>query len=844
MTASEKIAALAKIIPPAQILTDPIELATYEKDASLDQGTPDALVFVHTAEEVARVVAWANAHAVPLIARGAGTGLSGGAVAARGGVIIEFARMNRILELDAAGRSVVVQPGVVNLVLDEFVKAKGLYFPPDPASGRAATIGGNIAENAGGPHCFKYGVTTNYLTGLTVVLANSRMIRLGGRALDYPEYDFVGLVTGSEGTLGIVTQASARLLRNTLAIKTMMASFDSVEQAGKAVSAVIARGLVPATMEMMDQKMMQIIEDFAHAGLPIHAGAALIIEADGYPESVTPQIEEIAAILRSHAARDLRIAQTAEERDLIWYGRKSAAGAMARLSPAYYLLDGTVPRSKLAATLAGVNKLCDDAGLRVGYVFHAGDGNLHPFILIPNPDDPALMRRVLDTGEKIMRLCVRMGGSITGEHGVGIEKREFMPLMYTPDELAAMWDIKEIFDPQKILNPGKIFPKDLTGLRNRSGLPAPTAAPDSPFAPQNADEAARAIRAWNAQGKKIFIASNGATRHDGATLSTKNLRGITTRSIDDLFVTVKAGTPLADLQTELARDRMWVPLVSPFKEATIGGILATNFNAPLRMKYGGIRDLLLAARVVLPDGRVIWAGRPVVKNVAGYDLPKLFVGSYGTLGLIADATLKLAPLARARASIIAPVDDLKRGMALGSKLLRVCLVASGLLLCRGCEIPGSSTSYALIYTAEGMPEDVNAELAQVRAVLRDENIGNLAQLDAPSANDVWADFLRTESNALTLRAGVAPKDLPAFVGGLALGDAPFIADIANGMLYTRGAPVEILRPAALKLGGYAIVLSGQTNDHWGYQPEGLEIMRALKARWDPCGFFNSGAFVV
>ncbi len=849
--ANSKLSSLTQLFADKQLLTRRVELLTYDGDASLDKGMPDSVVMARNVDDVVKAVKWANENNVPIVARGAGTGLSGGAVAEHGGIIVEFAQMKRIVEFDEVGRSVVVEPGVVNLVLDEFVKTKGLYFPPDPASGRTATIGGNIAENAGGPHCFKYGVTTNYLTGLTVVLANGRVIRLGGRALDYPEYDLLGIVTGCEGTLGIVTQASARLLRNTLAIKTMMASFDSVEQAGKAVSAIIARGLVPATMEMMDQKMMQIIEDFAHAGLPIHAGAALIIEADGYPESVTPQIEEIAAILRDNAGRDLRIAQTAEERDLIWYGRKSAAGAMARLSPAYYLLDGTVPRSKLAATLAGVNRLCDENGLRVGYVFHAGDGNLHPFILITDPKDAELMKRIHATGRKIMQLCVEMGGSITGEHGVGIEKREFMPLMYAPDELAMMWDVKEIFDPQKILNPGKIFPTEMPTSPHSPLLPSTPlrSAQDGEdvgreVAPHNADEAARAIRAWNAQAEKIFIASDGATRTDGATLSTRNLSGITTRSIDDLFVTVNAGTPLADLQAELARDKMWVPLVSPFADATIGGIIATNFNAPLRMKYGGIRDLLLAARVVLPDGRVIWAGRPVVKNVAGYDLPKLFVGSYGTLGLIADATLKLAPLPRARASIIAPVDDLKRGLAIGSKLLRVCLAASGLLLCRGCAIPGASKSYALIYTVEGMSEDVNAELAQARAVLQNENIGNLAQLDAPSANDVWASFLNARSDAVTLRAGIAPKDLSAFVAGLALADASFVVDIANGMLYTRGAPVETIRPAALKLGGYAIVLSGLANDRWGYQPEGLEIMRALRARWDPRGFFNSGAFVV
>ncbi|MBM3129497.1 MAG: FAD-binding protein [Chloroflexi bacterium] len=848
-----QLASLTQLFTDKQLLTRRVELLTYDGDASLNKGMPAGVVFVHTADEVSQVVRWANTHRVPLVARGAGTGLSGGAVAERGGVIVEFSRMKRIVELDEAGRRVVVEPGVVNLVLDEFVRAKGLYFPPDPASGRTATIGGNLAENAGGPHCFKYGVTTNYFTGMQVVLADGRVIRLGGGALDYPEYDLMGVLIGGEGTLGIITQARARLLRRIPATQTLLASFDSVEQAGNAVSAVIARGVVPATLEMMDQQMVRIVEEFAHAGLPLDAGAVLIVEVDGYPESVTSQMEHVAAIMRENDARDLRRAHTADERERIWYGRKSAIGAMARLAPAYYLLDGTVPRSKLAATLAGVNQLCQASGLRVGYVFHAGDGNLHPLVLIADPQDPALMERIHATGRKIMQLCVAMGGSITGEHGVGIEKREFMPLMYTPDELAAMWDVKEIFDPLKILNPGKIFPT-ATPTSPQSPLLSGEGVADE-IAPRNAAEAARAIRAWNAQGKKIFIArdetapraplrSRAGAAGEGATLLTRNLRGITTRALEDLYVTVNAGTPLAELQAELARDQMWVPLVSPFQDATIGGIIATNFNAPLRMKYGGIRDLLLAARVVLPDGRAIGAGRPVVKNVAGYDLPKLFVGSYGTLGLIVDATLKLAPLPRARASIIAPVDDLKRGMELGAELSRVCLVASGLLVWRGGNIPGSTAPYALIYTAEGIEEDVNAELAQARAVLQNEGVSHLAQLDAPSANDVWADFWRAPSDAPVLRAGVAPKDLPAFVGGLALGDASLIADIPNGMLYTRGAPLERVRPAALTLGGYAIVLNGQTGDAWGYRPEGLDLMRALKARWDPRGLFNPGMFVV
>jgi D-lactate dehydrogenase (cytochrome) len=824
-----------------QIIAERVERMTYDSDASLERGMPDGVLLVENSEQVRQAVQWARRYGVPLVARGAGTGLSGGAVARRGGLIIEFARMNRVLELDLVGRSAVVEPGVVNLVLDELVKSQGLYFPPDPASGRTATLGGNIAENAGGPHCFKYGVMTNYLTGLQVVFADGRQVQLGGRALDYPEYDFVGLITGSEGTLALITQASVRLLRNPPAVKTMMASFDSVEQAGQAVSAVIARGFVPATMEMMDQKMMRIIEDYAHAGLPIEAGAALIIEVDGYPESVSPQMEEVAAILRAHAAQNLRLAQTPQERELIWYGRKSAAGAVARLAPAYYLLDGTVPRSKLAATLAAINRLCEARALRVGYVFHAGDGNLHPFILIPDPQDTDLMHRIHTVGHQIMQLCVEMGGSITGEHGVGSEKNEFMPLMYTSAELTAMHDIKQVFDLQNILNPGKIFPAVMPALE---APPVAAEAPPSPFAPDDAEQAAQAIGAWRAQGKRIFITSDGATRDDGVILSTKNLRGIVTTALEDLYVTVQAGTRLADLQAELAPHQMWVPLVSPYPEATIGGLIATNLNAPLRMRYGGIRDLLLAAHVVLPDGRVIWAGRPVVKNVAGYDLPKLFVGSYGTLGLIVDATLKLMPLPRARATLLAPLDNIERGLTVGMGLVRHSLVASGILLCSQDAVPDLAARYALIYTAEGTSEDVTAELVQVRGVLQKEGVHPLHQLDTPSANDVWASFVGHASDALVLRAGVAPKDVVTLVKGMIAHRGAFVADLANGMVYTRDIPLQVVRPLALEMGGYAIALSGAVHDRWGYQPASAEWMRALKARWDPQGLFNPDAFIV
>lgn len=863
------LAELARLLPPGRVLVEPVALMTYEGDASLDRGRPDAVVFPESAEEVARIAAWAAQHGVPLVARGAGTGLSGGAVAEHGGVIVQFSHMARVLELDVAGRSALVEPGLINLSLDTLVKARGLCYPPDPASGRASTLGGNLAENAGGPHCFKYGVTSNYVSGMDVVLAGGRRARFGGRALDYPEYDLCALMVGAEGTLGLITAASVRLIRNPPVVKTMMAAFDSVEAAGEAVSAVIAAGLIPATMEMMDQTMMRIIEAFVPAGLPVEAGAALIIEADGYPESVGPQIEEIAVILRERRALSLRIAGSADERDRIWYGRKSAAGAMARLAPAFYLVDGTVPRSKLAETLQGVNAICAAAGLRVAYVFHAGDGNLHPFIPIADPKDPAQIRAVVAAGRAILELCVRHGGSITGEHGVGIEKRDFMPLMYSAEELAVMRAIRRIFDPQAVMNPGKIFPASAEGAGEAApaGSSAPAVLPaGGPFLrPETAAEAAALLRAATGQGRSVRICGGGSKSAGlpGADLciSTEGLRGVSSYARDDLYVVAGAGTRLDELQAVLAEDGMWVPLVSPWPAATVGGIVATNFNAPLRMRYGGLRDLVLAATVALPDGRLIRAGRPVVKNVAGYDLPKLYVGSHGTLGLLADVTLKLAPLPRARASLIAPLTDLDQGLALGARLLPLCLVASALLLVQppsgvfdeDWPLVDGRPQPALVYSAEGHPEDVAAELALVRAELDAAGVAGVAERAEFTGSDVWASWMAAASKApaATLRVGVGVRDLPEVARAGAASGALFLADLAGGLLYIQAVGESAaLRSLALAAGGYAVVLpigmlqQQGAAQRWGYSPDGLEQMRALRACFGAEGRLNPEAFLV
>jgi D-lactate dehydrogenase (cytochrome) len=850
---------LQQFLAPDQIMSDPTELLTYETDAGLERGLPEGVLFPESESDVVRIVAWAHTNGVPLVARGAGTGTSGGAVAQGRGVIIETSRMQRVLEFDEEQKSVLVEPGVVNATLDQAAQARGLFYPPDPASGRVCTLGGNIAENAGGPRCFKYGVTTNYVMELRTVLADGRVMRFGGRALDYPEFDWVGVLTGSEGTMGIITQARLRLRRQPLAMGMLMVAFASVEQAGEAVSDIIAHGLVPVTMEMMDQSIVRIIEDYSHIGLPVDAGALLIIQVDGCAASLPPQIAEIEAVLREHDVQQITRAETAEERERIWRARKDSAGALAWIAPAYYASDCTVPRSQIAVTLHEISRLCQEAAVPVNYLLHAGDGNLHPNYMVADADDREFMERVYAVEKQALQFCVQRGGSITGEHGVGIERRAFMPLMYNADELQAMRDVKAVFDPQEQLNPNKIFPAEIS-------VPAPPAAPGrppvSPLAPASAEQAAEAIRACLQSEPPLSVRLRGGGTKSGLlpaadiVLSTRHLQGIRACSPADGYVTAGAGTTLEEIQQELARYNMWLPAVSPWNDSTLGGMVSTNFNAPLRMRYGygGIRDWVLAMTVALPDGRVIRVGRPVVKNVAGYDLPKLLVGAYGTLGLIAEVTCKITTRPRARASAMIPIDDFDRGLTLGGRLQTLCLNASALILCRGCEIGDSTYPCALIYTAEGLAEDVTDELEQVQCVVQAEGAEGVRR-DSSSGSEVWAAWLGAASPVETvLRVGVAPRDLPALVRACVaiMPEASFIADFANGLLYVKGAldrsAIGQVRQAALAAQGYALVLTAPPDqgdlDRWGYVPDGLDLMRALKARWDPHGRFNPGSFIV
>jgi glycolate oxidase len=457
MASPQLVRALRRVTSTDRVLSSPDDLMLYEYDALSSRRVPDAVVFPESTAEVCAIVKLAAAGGVPVIARGAGTGLSGGAVVIEGGIVVSLARMKRILEIDVENERAHVQPGVVNFDLSLAVADLGYSFVPDPSSQKACTLGGNVAENSGGPHTLCAGVTTNHVLGLEVVLPDGNVIHSGARHWDRPGYDLTGLIVGSEGTLGIVTEITVRLTRLPEAVKTLLAIYDRVHHATATVAAVTARGITPAALEMMDGFTLRAIEAATHAGYPLDAAAVLLIEVEGLKEEVAETALDLENVARENHARSVRTARNAEERDLLWRGRKNAFGAIGRLSPNFYVQDGVIPRTRLVKMLDYIGEAEQRFGLHVGNIFHAGDGNLHPLIMF-DARDPEQRRRVVQTAEAIMARCVELGGSITGEHGVGIEKNELMPLIFSEDDLEMMRRVKSVCNPQALLNPGKVLP--------------------------------------------------------------------------------------------------------------------------------------------------------------------------------------------------------------------------------------------------------------------------------------------------------------------------------------------------------------------------------------------------
>ncbi len=457
MQLSAVVEQLRKIAGRDAVLDRPEDLMLYEYDAGVRKCTPVAVVFPQSTEHVSQIMRLASSAGFSVVARGAGTGLSGGAIAPEGGVVLAFARMHRILEVDAENMRATVQPGVVNQQLSDNVAHLGLYFAPDPSSQKACTIGGNVAENSGGPHTLMYGVTVNHVTGLTVVMPSGEVVHFGGKAAESSGYDLTGFFVGSEGTIGVVTEITVRLLRRPERVATLLGIFETIDDGAKTVSAITAAGITPAALEMLDGWTLRAVEAACHAGYPLDAGAVLLIELEGLAEQVEEQAEAVRAVCLQQRAREVRRAKDENERALLWKGRKNAFAALGRLAPAYYSQDGVVPRTKIPVVLQFIEGVSKKYGLRIGNIFHAGDGNLHPLIMF-DPRDPAQLELVQVASRDILEYCVSVGGSITGEHGVGLEKRDLMPLLFTDDDLDVMLSLRNAFNAAGVLNPGKLFP--------------------------------------------------------------------------------------------------------------------------------------------------------------------------------------------------------------------------------------------------------------------------------------------------------------------------------------------------------------------------------------------------
>jgi glycolate oxidase subunit GlcD len=968
-THDDLVAELREIVGEENVLSEPDELLVYECDGlPQHKHPPRAVVFPNSTEETSDVLQLLADEGVSFAPRGAGTGLSGGALAVNRGVVIELARMRKILRVDPENSIAVVQTGLVNAHLSRAVAPYGLYYLPDPSSQPSCTIGGNIAENAGGIHCLKYGTTTDHVIAARVVLADGAIVDLGGGAVGY---DLLGVFVGSEGTFGIATEATVRLSPIPPAVRTLLADFIDVDQASRAVSAIIAAGVLPAALEMMDNAIIRAIEASVFtAGLPIDAQAVLLVELDGVEAGIDEDADRVEKILLEHGARSVHSATDQNERKKLWAARKGAFGAVGRLSPDIMIQDAVVPRSRLPEVLAETYRIAGHYNLQLANVFHAGDGNLHPLICfdLRRGND---LERVRQAGREIMETCVRAGGSITGEHGVGLDKSVYLPLIFSEDDMDAMLAVRAAFDPSGLCNPGKIiplpsgcgegravatqsvsepgagFPVPLgasEGLSTTRPIPHPSPLEDSDgvfkparlgpktatgarlaerineaktanefkrvvgapnvnrlvetdlaakfqantaeteralsIAPATAGEAREAVKLAAREGLAVIPAGaaswldvgNPLTRVD-LILSMHRMTKIIRHEPADLVATAEAGTTLVEFQKQLASAGQWLPIDPPDDgRATLGGVIATGLGGAQAFGYGLPRSCVIGMRGVLADGRAIKAGGLVVKNVAGYDLCKLFCGSYGTLVLITELTFKLRPLPAETRTVIATgslASLLAAGRAvISGPLFPVAVELVSARLAEHLKVGEGQRGTALLVRFAGVSRAVVSQTAQALKLARGDRDTQSRTLDEDDS--LWSNLAAVTlrlADKLSWRARVRPSDLvslvhevsaletdeashPALMWHAGMGDGRLRA-IAKPPVYHREAvrALERLRGKAETHGGNLVVESAPIEiknefDAWGGFGSAGELMKRVKAELDPQNLLSPGRFEV
>lgn len=910
---------LSAIVGPANVRSRPDEMLVYECDGlPHHKHLPRAVVFPSSTEETSEVMRVLAREGVPFTPRGAGTGLSGGALALNQGVVIELARMRSILKIDEINRFAVVQPGVVNLHVSRAVAHLGLHYVPDPSSQPTCTIGGNIAENAGGIHCLKYGTTTDHMLGLRIVLATGQVVDIGSSGPEVSGYDLTGVFIGSEGTFGIATEATVRLVPIPPAVRTLLAEFEDVNKASHAVSAIIAAGVMPAALEMMDQEIIRAVEASVFAaGLSLDIGAALLIELDGLEAGIEDEAEHVKSICLSYGARSCRSARDETERKKLWAARKGAFGAVGRISPDSMIQDAVVPRSRLPEVLSEAYRISAKYQLRIANVFHAGDGNLHPLICFDSrsPDE---VRRVKEAGRELMEVCVRAGGSITGEHGVGLDKRELLSLIFSEADMKTMLRVRAAFDPTGLCNPGKTIPllrgcgegraiassgKSVPDNGSSAVKPDPAISRLAPpmkgrlASPEPASKLAKIVGAENvseshgltvtpcsidqvceilklAASEQWTVSPSGAatwpdvgsgSRVDFA-LSTSKLNRIIEHEPADLVAIAAVGVRLADFNQTLSKSGQWLALDPPNDgRATIGGVVATGLGGAQCAAYGPPRRHVIGMKVVLADGSLIKVGGRVVKNVAGYDLCKLFTGSYGTLGVIVEVNFKLRPLPFVTRTVLATGTSPSL-LEVASRVISAPLFPAAAELLNPqlamdagfCD--GAETALLLIRFA-GSDKAVEVQSQHALEVMAQAGVEESRLVTEDEV--VWqtvASLPLQFSESIVARASVHPSNLIRFIDLLEKlkpeeSAMRWHAGAADGRIRVIRRPeesdavrsLEQLREAAIEMGGNLVLENapGAIKNRmsvWGKWGSSGELMNRIKLQLDPENRFSPGRF--
>jgi glycolate oxidase subunit GlcD len=833
----------------------------YSYDASLAKGQPGVVVFPGNTDEAARIVKIARQADIPFVPRGFGTNLSGGTVLASGGVVICLSRLNRILDISPRRRCAVLQPGVTNLELQNALAPLGFFYAPDPASQKVATLGGNVGENSGGPRCLKYGVTTNHVLGMQVILATGEVVRIGGAAYDPPGYDLRGAMIGSEGTMGIVTEVTVNILPLPEAIITLLVIYDDIADAARSVSDIMSAGIVPTTLEMMDAPIIKAVEDSYACGYPRDAAAVLIIEVEGLPVGLQDQVAQIGELCRKNQCRDIREAKDDSERNRLWEGRRGAFGAVARIAPNYLVNDCTVPRTKLPEALSLVAAIVKKYNFEHGNVFHAGDGNLHPLMFFDSRDADQL-KRVKKAGWEIMEACVGLGGTISGEHGVGLEKLDAMRMVYNEQDLSVQRALQQAFDPGKILNPGKVIPLSDKKENTPDLSPAGKIATGSTGIAVEAEIIDKIQRAVSA-GKVLLPIGRGTLRYfgnlsngSGDFLNSSELIEVIEFDSKNQVIITGAGLALGRLQEELADKNQWLPLRPPFaiQGHSIGGVIALGACGPERLYYRAPRDLVLGLRFINGHGQKISTGGKVVKNVAGYDMTRLMIGSAGTLGLITEVACRVMTIPD-RCTAISAAGSLTACATAAGKLITSQLspvFVTAIPANRG-DAKIESRSWKLMTGFEGFEKIVAEQLKRTGVMLEESGLEVKNQQEYPVQDGIFGDtYTQLGQSAFVLRADVPLDEVTRFVKqlGSRLTNADMFVDFGCGRIL---AGFEVMQDETwgpicdlgVQLGGHimmekAPVAFKEHNDVFGKSRPEWTIMHRIKAALDPQNIFAPG----